>query len=111
MNTIVNRHPPMERAMSINGRFLSILAEAVSKLDALGQVRRDKDGVRHEFEEVLRRYAAKYGIGPDEVRRLSYGYVEDIVDDLFADVEEQLGRAFEEFAAQQETRSELPAPR
>lgn len=96
--------------MSNNGRFLPVRAEAVSKRDALAEVRRDKDAVRHAFDGVLRRYAAKYDIGPDEVRRLSYGYVEDIIDDLFADIEQQVDRAFHEATARHGT-TELPAPR
>ena len=97
--------------MSANSQFLSILAEAVSKLEALAQLRRDKDAVRHELEEVLRRYAGKYGVTPDEVRRLSYGYVEDIVDDLFDDSEERLDRDFQEFTSKHGTVPDLPASR
>lgn len=90
--------------MSLHRRFLSILAEAVSKLEpmsagpagALAELQRDKQAVRREIHGVLDRYAAKHGIAPDEARRLSHGYVADMVADLFVEREEELDREIED---------------
>jgi len=90
--------------MSLNRRFTSILVEAVSQLDAMSsgpagaltELQRDKDTVRCEIQKVLDRYAVKHGIPPDEARRLSHGYIDDLVGDLFVDREEDLERAVEE---------------
>ncbi|MCW5736385.1 MAG: hypothetical protein KIS73_19815 [Enhydrobacter sp.] len=46
---------------------------------------RDRDAVRDEIEDVLRRHAAKHGIGAEEVRRLSRAHVDGIVRTLFVD--------------------------
>ena len=90
--------------MSVHRRFVSILAEAVSKFDmmsaspigALAELQRDKHAVRREIQDVLDRYAAKHGISQDEAHRLSHGYVEDLVSDLFVDREEELDREIDE---------------
>jgi hypothetical protein len=86
--------------MSVHRSFLVILAETISKFDrmsaspmgALLQLRRDKDVVRREIQNLLDRYAAKHGIPRDEARRLARGYIEDLVGDLFVDREEELDR-------------------
>jgi hypothetical protein len=80
--------------MSVHRRCLSILAEAVLSSDdpaaGLAQLRRDKDAVRREIQKVLDRYAAKHGIALEDVHRLSEGYIEDLVADVFVDREEAL---------------------
>jgi hypothetical protein len=85
--------------MSVHRRFLSILAEAVSKFDTipagpvemLAELQRDKDAVRSEILHMLDRYAAKHYIpSDDEERRRLCGYVEALVGELFFGIEEEL---------------------
>lgn len=92
--------------MSVHRRFLSILAETISKFErmsvspagALAQLQRDKHVVRCEIRDLLDHYATKHGIGHDEARRLYCGYIEVLVGDLFVDREEELDREIEEAA-------------
>lgn len=89
--------------MSVHRRFLSILAEVVSKFEMmppgptvmLTELRRDKNAARREIQDVLDRYAAKHDIAPDEARRVSRGYVDAVVDSLFLDREAELDREIE----------------
>jgi hypothetical protein len=89
--------------MSVHRRFLSILAETISKFEtmsvspvgALAQLQRDKDVVRREIQDLLDWYAAKHGIPPSEARHLYRGYIEVLVGDLFVDREEELDRKIE----------------
>ena len=83
--------------MSVHRRFLSILAEAVSKFDTipagpvemLAELQRDKDAVRSEILHMLDRYAAKHCIpSDDEERRRLCGYVEALVGELFFGMDE-----------------------
>jgi hypothetical protein len=83
--------------MSVHRRFLSILAEAVSKFDTipagpvemLAERQRDKDAVRCEILHMLDRYAAKHCIpSDDEERRRLCGYVEALVGELFFGMDE-----------------------
>src|SRR5215218_3324098 len=85
--------------MSVHRRFLSILAEAVSKFDPmpagpaemLAELQRDKDAARSEILHMLDRYAAKHDMATyDEVRRLLINYVDALVGELFLDMEEEL---------------------
>ena len=86
--------------MSIHRRFLSILAETISKFEtmsispvgALAQLQRDKHVVRREIQDLLDWYAAKHGIAPSEARQLYRGYIEVLIGDLFIDREEELDR-------------------
>lgn len=82
--------------MTGNSPFLSVLAEAVSMLDALAQLESDKDAARREIRQVLRRYGAKYGIAPEEVGRLAHGHLEDLVGALFVEREQALDGDIEE---------------
>ena len=79
-----------------NSPVLSVLAEAVSKLDALAQLENDKDAARCEIRQVLCRYAAKYGIAAEQVGRTTCGHVENVVGALFVEREQALDGAIEE---------------
>lgn len=94
-----------------NSPFLSILADAVSKLDALAQLQNDKDTARHEIRQVLRRYGAKYGVSAAEVGRLAHGRVEDLVSSLFVERERALDGDIEEVTDRYGALTDLPASR
>jgi hypothetical protein len=42
------------------------------------------------LRQVLDEFAEKHGIGPREMNKLVYGYVDDMLSDLFFDKEEEL---------------------
>jgi hypothetical protein len=58
--------------------------------DELAQLRRDRLEAKHEIRLVLDKYAARHGVEPDEVNRLVWGYVDDLLSDLLYERENEL---------------------
>jgi hypothetical protein len=58
--------------------------------EQLDQLKKDKLEAKAEIRDVLDRYAGRYGIDAKAVNSLIYGYVDDIINDLFFDKEDEL---------------------
>jgi hypothetical protein len=58
--------------------------------EQLEQLRKDKLEAKYEIRQVLDKYAARHGIDAKDVNGLIYGYVDDLLSDLFYDKEEEL---------------------
>ena len=53
-------------------------------------MRKDKVEAKYELRQVLDKYAGRYGIDAKAVNGPVYGYVDDMLSDLFYDKEEAL---------------------
>jgi hypothetical protein len=58
--------------------------------DELQTLRRDKLEAKHEIRQVLDKYAGRHGIEANEVNQLVWGYVDDLLGDLFYEKEQEL---------------------
>jgi hypothetical protein len=56
----------------------------------LAQLRRDRLEAKHEIRQILDKYAARYQVDPAEVNRLVWGYVDDLLGDLFYEKENEI---------------------
>jgi len=65
-------------------------------LDQLRQLEHDKLDAKHEIRQVLDRYREKYCISARQVNQAVWGYVDDLLDDLFFEKEEALKAEIEE---------------
>jgi hypothetical protein len=58
--------------------------------EQLDQLKKDALEAKAEIRDVLDKYAGRYGIDAQAVNGLIYGYVDDIINDLFFDKEDEL---------------------
>jgi hypothetical protein len=65
-------------------------------LDQLRQLKHDKLDAKRDIRQVLDRYREKYRISARQVHQAIWGYVDDLLDDLFFEKEEALKAEFEE---------------
>lgn len=76
-------------------------------LDQLRQLERDKLDAKHEIRTVLDRYREKYRISARQTNQAMWGYVDDLLSDLFFEKEEALKAEIE---ADIERENQRPAP-
>ena len=57
---------------------------------ALEEIERDKGDAVYAIELVLDRYADKHGIGHEVIHKAVAGYVEDLIGDVFFELEDEL---------------------
>ena len=56
----------------------------------LERIERHKLDAKHEIRLVLDKYAELHGISPKVINNLVWGYVDDMLGDMFFDLEEEL---------------------
>jgi hypothetical protein len=56
----------------------------------LERIARDKLDLKHDIRVVLDRYGDANGIAPKRVNELVWGYVDDLISDMFYELEEEL---------------------
>ena len=67
--------------------------DPVAELEAIA---REKLDAKHEIRLVLDKYADSHGISPKAINKLVWRYVEDMLGDMYVDVEEELRTARDE---------------
>jgi hypothetical protein len=64
--------------------------------ERLQEIEKDKVQAKYEIRQVLDRVADKHGIRAKDVNHLVWGYVDDMLSDLFYEKEGELTREIEE---------------
>jgi hypothetical protein len=64
--------------------------------ERLQEIEKDKLQAKYEIRQVLDRAADKHGIRAKDVNQLVWGYVDDMLSDLFYEKEGELTREIEE---------------
>jgi hypothetical protein len=61
--------------------------DPIAELDA---ITREKLDAKHELRQVLDKYADLHGISPKVINEVVWGYVDDMLGDMFFELEEEL---------------------
>ena len=56
----------------------------------LARIERDKVEAKYEIRLVLDKYAELHGISPKSINELVWGYVDDMLGDMFFELEDEL---------------------
>ena len=67
--------------------------DPIAELEAIA---REKLDAKHEIRQVLDKYAELHGISPKVINEVVWGYVDDMLGDMFFDLEEELARERDE---------------
>jgi hypothetical protein len=62
----------------------------ISRRDPLEAISREKLDAKHEIRQVLDKYADLHGISPKAINELVWRYVDDMLGDMYFDLEEEL---------------------